>query len=229
MNHVWNYSPIWEYREAIIQGVGGTLMLTLLSCVIGTVLGLTLALALVRGRSWSKWAITVFIELFRACPPLVLLLWAYYLLPAVTGIGFSAMVTAVVSFTLVFACFAADIFRGAIESIPRATLDSGRAIGMRGTTLIRRIIVPEVFRRSLPALNAQTVGMLKMSSLASVIAVGELTYTAQLILVQRPLPFEIYTATAGIYVLMILPLVVLLRWVERQPWCAMNPVSHASS
>lgn len=204
-----------------------TLMLTFLSCVVGTLFGLAIALGLVRRNPSIRHPLTLFVEVARACPPLVLLIWAFYLVPTLSGVSLSATATAMLVFTVVFAVFAADVFRGAIEAIPRALLDSGRVLGMPRITLLRRIIVPEVFRRSLPALNGQAVGLLKMSSLASVISVHELTYSAQLILAQRPLPFEIYTVTAGAYCLLVLPMVLLLRWVERQAWCALNPSSHA--
>ncbi len=93
-------------------------------------------------------------------------------------------------------------------------------------TLLRRITIPEISRRSLPALNALSVGTLKMSSLASVIAVSELTYSAQWIITLRPKTLEVYTAVAVAYVVLIVPLVILLRYIEERPWCALNPVSH---
>ncbi len=204
-----------------------TFFLTLVSCALGAMLGLVIAIGL-SSQHWStRHSMTVVVELIRACPPLVLLIWAYYLMPAMTGIGLSSTSTTIIVFTAIFAAFSADIFRGSIESIPRATLDSGRALGMSKQLLIRRIFVPEVFRRSFPSVNSLIVSTLKMSSLASVIAVQELTYSAQLILAQRPRPFEIYTATAAAYCLVIFPIVFILRWVERQHWCSLNPTSHA--
>lgn|GEM_PF-183367 len=227
MNYTWDFSPVWEYRSAILRGAVTTLTLTIFSCGAGTLIAVPVSLGLTSERAWLRLLTTTVVELWRACPPLVLLLWAFYLLPVATGFGFSPYTTAVICFTAIYACFAADIFRGAISSVPRLTLDSGRALGMNRSTLLRRIIIPDVFRRSLPALNALSVGTLKMSSLASVIAVAELTYSAQWILTFRPKTLEIYTAAAAAYVLLIVPLVIVLRYVEGRPWCALNPVSHA--
>lgn len=226
MNYTWDFSPVWEHRATIVNGAVTTFTLTILTCGAGTVLAIPTALGLTSARTWLQLPVTTIVELWRACPPLVLLLWAYYLLPVATGYGFSAYTTAVICFTAIFACFAADIFRGAILSIPRMTFDSGRALGMNRLTLFKRITVPEVFRRSLPALNALSVGTLKMSSLASVISVAELTYSAQWIITLRPKTLEIYTAAAVAYVILIVPLVVLLRYIEESPWCALNPVSN---
>jgi polar amino acid transport system permease protein len=226
VNYAWNFAPVWEHWRAILNGATTTLTLTVLTCVAGTALGIPIALGLASRRLWLRFSSTVAVELCRACPPLVLLLWAYYVLPVMTGHGFSAYITAVICFTAIFASFAADIFRGAIGSIPRATLDSGRALGMDRFTLFKRVTIPEVFRRSLPALNALCVGTLKMSSLASVIAVAELTYSAQWIITVRPKSLEIYTAAAIAYIALIIPLVLLLRFIEGRSWCAVNPISH---
>jgi polar amino acid transport system permease protein len=226
MNYTWDFSPIWEYRAVIGDGLVTTLVLTLFSCSLGALLGLLVSLALVSKAKGVRVVTTVSVEAIRACPPLVLLIWAYYLLPVLTGFALSAMATTAIVFILVFAAFSADVYRGSIETIPRATLDSARSLGMSKKLLSRRVLIPELARRSFPALNALVVSTLKMSSLASVIAVHELTYSAQLILAQRPRPFEIYTATAAAYAVLVIPLVFFLRWAERQPRLSLNPVSH---
>lgn len=227
MHHTWDFSPVWAYRAVILDGLVTTLGLTVISCGIGAVVGLLLALALIARASLLRITFTLLVEGVRACPPLVLLIWMYYLLPVLTGLALSAMATTLTVFTLVFAAFSADVYRGSMEAIPQATLDSARSIGMTRRLIAKRVILPELTRRSFPALNALIVSTLKMSSLASVIAVHELTYSAQLILTQRPRPFEIYTATAGAYATLVIPLVFVLRWIERQPWCSLNPTSHA--
>lgn len=227
MQVTWDFSPVWEYRAVIAHGLLTSFVLTLAACVAGTLAGLGLSLLLVAQRPHVRRCATAVVELLRACPPLVLLIWTYYLLPALTTFAPSSIATAFLVFTIVFAVFAADVFRGSIEAIPVATIDSARSLGMDRRLLARRVIIPEVARRSFPALNALVVSTLKMSSLASVIAVPELTYAAQLILAQRPRAFEIYTATAVAYAIAVLPTVVALRWLERLPTFALNPTSHA--
>jgi polar amino acid transport system permease protein len=225
MQHIWDFSPIWENFDAILDGLRVTFLLTLLSCSIGAVAGLGAAVGLT-SKTWTSRLLTAFVELIRACPPLVMLIWMYYLLPSMTGVGLSPFSTATIVFALTFAAFSADVFRGSIEAIPPQTLESGITLGMSRSTVIRRVLIPEVFRRSFPAVNALVVSTLKMSSLASVIAVNELTYNAALILQLRPRPFEVYTAIAVAYCSVILPIVFFLRWLERQPWLSIHPSSN---
>lgn len=228
MGHEWDFRPVWDYREVVLSGLATTFILTVISCGTGALGGLLLALGLVSRVEAAKRSTTILVEAVRACPPLVLLIWAYYLLPTLTGFSFSALTTTIIVFVVVFAAFSADVYRGSIESIPKATLDSARALGMNRKLVARRVLLPELARRSFPALNALIVSTLKMSSLASVIAVHELTYSAHLILIQRPRPFEIYTATAVAYAALVIPVVLVLRWIERQPWCSLNPASHVN-
>jgi polar amino acid transport system permease protein len=228
MRHVWDFSPVWQYRHVIIDGMVTTLALSLVACALGALLGLFVAAPLVSRNVAMRLSATALVEGIRACPPLVLLIWTYYLVPVLFGVSFSALTTATVVFTIVFMAFAADVYRGSVIAIPKATFDSARSIGMSKRGIYRRVILPELLRRSLPTLNALAVSTLKMSSLASVIAVHELTYSAQLILIQRPRPFELYTATAAAYALLILPIVFALRWIEHQPWCSLNPTKHAT-
>lgn len=227
MRHIWDFSPVWEHRGVILDGMAMTLALSLASCALGAVLGFVVAIALASRRRALRLTATIPVEAVRLCPPLVLLIWAYYLAPVLLGVSLSATSTAMIVFTVVFTAFAADVYRGSVEAIPRSTLDSARSIGMQQQLLYRRVIFPEVVRRSIPTLNALVVSTLKMSSLASIIAVHELTYSAQLILIRRPRPFELYTATAIAYMLLLIPLVFALRWLERLPWCSLNPISHA--
>lgn len=210
---------------AIAAGIGVTLGLTLLSCGPGLLAGLAIALALVAPIKSVARTATVLVESLRAIPPLVLLIWLYYVPPTLTGVALGGASTATIAFGMVFSAFAADVFRGSIQAIPEAALDSGRALGMTRSLLLRRVVIPETARRSIPALNALIVSTLKMSSLASVIAVPEITYRMQLILADRPRPIEVYSMMAIAYVATVLPIVLLLRWAERQDWCSLNPTS----
>jgi polar amino acid transport system permease protein len=225
MPHVWDFSPVWDHFPVILEGLRVTFLLTLVSCAVGAVVGLVTSIGLTARRSLISVPITAVVELVRACPPLVMLIWAYYMLPTLTGVGFSSFATAAFVFAITFAAFSADIFRGSIEAIPPATRDSALALGMTRAMVLRRVVIPEVFRRSFPAVNALVVSTLKMSSLASVIAVGDLMYNASLILALRSRPFEIYTAIAAAYIVVIFPIVFALRWLESRPWSAVFPKS----
>lgn len=184
------------------------------------------ALAMPRDKV-AFWFLTGFVELVRAVPPLVWLVWIYFALPLILDVTLDALTSALIVFIFYYAAFAADIFRGAIAAIPISTIEAGLAIGMTEKTVRYRVTLTEIMRRSFASLNAQTIGLLKMSSLASIIAVPELTYSFQIILIKRPLPYEVYTGMALAYIMLIFPTVWFLRWIEGKPAFQLNPVSNA--
>jgi polar amino acid transport system permease protein len=222
----WDFSPIWQYHDVIIRGLGVTFLITILSSIAGLVIGIVIALLLSSRLKTVSVVTTVFTEFFRACPPLVLLLMTYYLLPTVTGVGVSSFNTALIVFSLYFAAFSGDILRSNIASIQPGAIRSYAALGLSRSQVVSRFIIPEILRRSFGALNALFISNLKMSSLASVIAVQELTYAGTLILAQRPRPFEIYIAMAAAYIAIIVPLVGLLRLVEQSRYFSYAPRSN---
>lgn len=223
-----NFEALAPFTDSILLGLIYTLVLTIVPTIFGTVIGLLLAPLLNKTKtSASFWLVTSVVEIIRAVPPLVWLVWVYFALPMLLDIRLNALTAALVVFAAYYSAFAADIFRGAIAAIPQATIDSALALGMNSKTLLRRVTLTEIFRRSFAALNGQTIGLLKMSSLASVIAVPELTYSFQIILVKRPLPFEVYTGMALAYILLIFPIVWILRRIEASRSFQLNPVSGA--
>lgn len=222
------YATLLPFWDSIARGLIYTILLTVIPTVVGSALGVLLAMLLATGRhSPAFWLVTALVEVIRGVPPLVWLVWVYFALPILLDIRFDALTAALLVFTAIYAAFSADIFRGAIAAIPKSTVDSALALGMTRGVVARRVTLTEVMRRSFAALNGQTVGLLKMSSLASIIAVPELTYSFQLILIRRPAPFEIYTGMAAAYCALVFPTVWFLRRIESSRHFTLNPVSGA--
>lgn len=223
-----NFEALAPFSDSILTGLIYTALLTIVPTILGTLVGMVLAPALAMPKTRAPfWIVTGFVELVRAVPPLVWLVWIYFALPLMLGITLDALTSALIVFTLLYAAFAADIFRGAIAAIPNSTIEAALAIGMTEKTVLYRVTLSEIMRRSFAALNAQTIGLLKMSSLASIIAVPELTYSFQIILIKKPLPYEVYTGMALAYIALIFPTVWMLRWIEQKPTFQLNPVSNA--
>lgn len=223
-----NLSILEPFVSSIVNGLKVTLYLTMVSVILGTVFGMALSTCLDKSRStFLRYPATVFVEVVRAVPPLVWLIWVYFVLPLLINVRLDATFSAGIVFTVIYAAFSADVFRGARDAIPRGTTESALALGMDDQQIHRRVIITEIIRRSFPALNGQAVGLLKMSSLASVIAVPELTYAFQIIISRRPIPFEVYTGMALAYCAVIFPLVWLLRYIEAQEHFTLEPKSHA--
>lgn len=215
MHYEWDFRVIWEYRNALLSGLAMSVILSTLSIVIGTMISIPVALALVSSNRWGRPIAAAIVLTVRSLPLLVALIFAHYLLPVVTGVNQPAFLTALIVFTANITAFAADVLRGGISAIPAEHTDAGTALGMTRPTIIRRIILPETFRRSLPALIALYISLFKYSSLASVISVAELLRTADLIVVERFKPLEIYLAVAGLYMAVIIPMGYAAQRLER--------------
>lgn len=202
----WNLSLLWEYREAFFQGLLMTAFLTVSSIVggmlVGCPLGILLSTSAPRLRP-LRWMIVVYSAIFGWMPVLVLLIWLYYVIPFATGFRPSALVVSVVALALNLSAFVADIVRGAILQVSTEDLDAARAVGMSFKVRLRRIVLPEVMRTSLPALVALYINQLKWTTVASLIGVQELLHTADTVMIRTYRSLEAYTAIALIYLVVI--------------------------
>ena len=214
MNYDWNFGRLMPYVEAFAKGTLLTLSLTAFVVVIGTVLGILLGLIL--RKQTSRLIIYPIIDVLRALPPLVLILFMYYLLTRqVIGVTVPAYWVCVIAMSLNLSAFTSDLVRAAIENVPRDVLDSGRALGMTEPQLTRYIVLPRVIREIIPGMTMLYIGMLKMSSLASVINVREVVNTAQTIISDISRSLEAWTIVGLIYIALVVPATYGARAIER--------------
>jgi ABC-type amino acid transport system permease subunit len=162
--------------------------------------------------------ISIYNAVFGWLPVLVLLVWMYYLLPSAFGYRPSAVVVSVVALSLNLSAFVADVVRGAIARVSIDDIEAARAIGMKPSLRLRRVILPEVIRNSLPALVALYINQLKWTSLASVIGVEELLHTADTIMIHTYRALEAYTAIAVIYLGIVGLLNAVYVTLQRHPF-----------
>lgn len=213
MNYDWNFARILPYWRAFLSGTATTLELTAFVILLGTFLGVLVGLAL--HRSPARLVIYPIIDVVRALPPLVLILFMYYLLTRqIIGTTVQAFWVYVIAMALNLAAFTADIVRAAIENVPDGAIDAGRALGMSQRQVTRHIVLPHVLRETIPAMTVLYIGMLKMSSLASVINVREVVYTAQTVIADIARSLEAWAVVAGIYVVLVIPSTFAARRIE---------------
>lgn len=156
------------------------------------------------------------VDIVRALPPLVLLLFLYFLLTQqVIGTTFSAYSVAVIAFSLNLAAFTCDVVRAAIDNVPKGAIDAGRALALSPRQLARYIVLPHVAREILPAMTVLYIGILKMSSLASVINVREVVYAAQTVIADISRSLEAWIVVGCIYIALVLPATFGARRIER--------------
>ncbi len=157
-----------------------------------------------------------YVEIVRAVPILVLILWVYYGLPALSGITLNVFWAGVLALALSDSAFQAEIFRAGIQSIARGQYEAAQSISLNYRDTMRYVILPQAIRRILPALGNQLVYMMKMSSLVSIIGLQELTRKANELVVSEYRPLEIYTVLVLEYLVLILIVSAGVRWLERR-------------
>lgn len=216
MKYEWSFHFLWQYQALIVKGIGVTLGFTILTVVLGLLVGMVIALGRMTKRRWLAAPLVALVELFRCTPVLVQLIWVYYALPVLIGLELSPAEAAIITLALYGGAFYAEIIRGGIVSIELGQWDAGHALGLRTWQLMLKIILPQAMRRMLPPLVNQSIMQLKNTSLVSVLAVPDILYQGQLITSATYRPLETYTMVALVYFAILYPLTWLATQMERK-------------
>ena len=200
----------------LVDGLQWTVLLSLTAISVSIVIGLLIALPGLSRKRSLVWTNRLYVELVRAVPILVLILWVYYGLPQVAELSISVFWAGVIALAVSDSAFQAEIFRAGIQSINRGQYEAAQSISLSYTDTMRFVILPQAIKRILPALGNQLVYMLKMSSLVSVIGMQELTRRANELVVNEYRPLEIYTVLILEYLALILIVSAGVRWLEHK-------------
>ena len=157
-----------------------------------------------------------YVEFFRNLPLILVVFWAFYVLPILTGLGLPPLATGLAALALNVTAYNAETFRAGINSIRRGQVEAAMALGMNRVQALRRVVVPQALRRILPVLASTWVSLFKDTSLVSVIAVTELAYVSMQIRAQSFRVLEMLTAMAAIYWLLGYPQAKLVDWIQRR-------------
>ncbi len=206
----------WTNLSFLLSGLKYTVLLSLTAIVISVTVGLLVALPGLSARPWLRRMSRSYVEVVRAVPILVLILWVYYGLPQLSGITLSVFWAGVLALALSDSAFEAEIFRAGIQSVAKGQYEAAWSVSLSYRDTMRYVILPQAIRRILPALGNQLVYMLKMSSLVSVIGMQELTRKANELVVTEYRPLEIYTVLVLEYLVLILIVSAGVRWLERR-------------
>ena len=206
----------WRNLLFLVDGLYFTIGLSVTAILISIVLGLLIALPGLAARRVPRAINRTYVELVRAVPILVLILWVYYGLPQIAAISISVFWAGVIALAISDSAFQAEIFRAGIQSVDRGQYEAAHSISLNYRDTMRYVILPQAIKRILPALGNQLVYMLKMSSLVSVIGMQELTRRANELVVTEYRPLEIYTVLVLEYLVVILIVSAGVRWLERR-------------
>ena len=200
----------------LLSGLTTTIYISVVSIIISAILGFIVAIPSLAKSKFLTYINIGYVEIVRAVPLLVLILWIYYGLPIMTGISFSPFVSGIIALAISESAFQAEIFRAGINSIKKSQWEAGSSLGLSFFKRLRLVILPQAIKNILPALGNQFVYVLKMSSLVSIIGIGDLTRKANELVVSTYRPLEIYTFLIFEYLILILVVSYFVRKLERK-------------
>ena len=210
----WDFTTLWKYRTLLISGLGYTLLFTVLCVVLGLFFGVVSGLGRLSSNPLIAGPFRAYVEVFRCTPVLVQLVWFYYALPVLSGIEMSAPVAATLCLSLYGGAFYSEIVRGGIISTDVGQTEAGKALGMTRFQVLRRVVLPQAFKKMVPPLMSQSIMQLKNTSLLSTLAVPDLLYQGQVIAHDTYRPLEVYTFIAVAYFAVLLPVTLWSKRME---------------
>lgn len=200
----WDWSGFQDYlfNEFLFYGVLTTIGLTVASIIGGLALGVVIALMRMSPLKLVTWFAQFYIWIFRGTPLLVQLLIIYTGLPLAIGVRFSVLEAALLGLILNEAAYLAEIIRSGILAVPQGQTNAGKALGLTPAQVMRYIVMPQAARIVIPPLGNSVNGLLKTTSITSVISMEELLRRTQILIQEKFLVLELFAVAAVYYLIL---------------------------
>lgn len=223
----WLYFLIGQYPQGPLGGLALTVLLAAAALLLALPLGLLLGLARVSPRRALRWPVTALVVVVRALPLLMVIFWAYFFLPALTGHKtdqFTTMLAALVVFDSVYL---AEIVRAGILGLPRGQYEAARASGLGHARAMRLVVLPQALRHMLPSLINQFIATIKATSLGYIIGLNEVSFiSAQINTQALTHAAEVYSALGLSYFVLCFALSRLAYALEQR--LSRRPAHHGA-
>lgn len=217
----------WPEFLFLLGAMRWTIVLSLIAFIGGGIGGIVLAIARTSSYSVARWLAAAYIGLIQGTPVLMQLFIAYYGLAVLTGLRIDPWPAVTLAFTLYAAAFLGEIWRGAIEAIPRQQWEAAAAIPLAPAAQLRHVILPQAFRIAIPPTVGFLVQLIKGTSIASIIGFVELTRAGQLIVNVTFQPMVVYPIIAALYFALCWPLSLAALRLERRIDAALGIKQHS--
>ena len=212
----WVYLLLGTFPEGPPGGALLTLILSATSGIASALLGLVLGIALVVSRGWASQLLHGVLGFLRAIPVLMLIFWIYFLLPMLLGMDVPGTVSAVCALSLIGGAYLAHGVAAGIRAIAQGQWDAGSALGMSRWQVLRWVVLPQALSAMLPSFVNQWVTLIKDSSLAYIVGVGELSFLSTQVNARLMVhPAEVFLLVGAVYWLLC-SVLNLLAWAMTQ-------------
>jgi aspartate/glutamate/glutamine transport system permease protein len=184
----------------LLGGLGVTIELAAISIAISFVIGMFLALGRLSRIPWLRIPATFYIEVMRALPLLLVIVYTYFALPHALNLKIPPFVAGVIAMSAFTSSLVAEIIRAGILAVPRGIVEAAESQGFGGTAIMRMVVLPIALRNMMPALVSQFVTLLKDTSLTAIITIPELLGRAQIVFAAPPFqPLPVFALVAVMY------------------------------
>ena len=211
----FDWGSVWYAAPYMLKGAVITLEISICALALATLVGLVFGLISASELTLLKPMIRAYVYFVRGTPALVQIFLVYFALPKI-GLELSPFASGVVALAFNSAGFISEIVRAGLQSIDHGQTEAALSIGMTNRQSIMFILLPQSLRRITPPLTNEIITLVKSSSLLSVISISELTRSAQVIIAERFVPFELFAELAVFYLIMISVLSWFSEFVEKR-------------
>jgi polar amino acid transport system permease protein len=211
-----NFNFVWKYADKLWWGLALSVQLAFVSILVGCVIGLARALAPTGGNPWTRGAVATYVEFIRNVPLLLLVYLVFYGIPSAGGFAYDATTSFVATLAIYSGAYLVEVFRAGLDAVPKGVIDAGKAIGLTPWQRFVELRLPIMLRVVLPSLSNAFISLFKDTSLASVIAVPELTYGANWIKTNTFRQVEVWLVVWPIYLVTGWAILAALRQLERR-------------
>jgi His/Glu/Gln/Arg/opine family amino acid ABC transporter permease subunit len=212
-----------NFKFLIVQGligigpfIGGTLRLAIPAIILGFVLGVFIGLARLATAAWIRVPATMYVELFRGVPLVMVIFWIWIIVPQVLRLPIPEYGVALTAFVIFEAAYFGEIVRAGVQSVARGQVEAATALGMTATKTMAYVVLPQALKNMVPSLVTQMIVLFKDTSLASIIGYVDLTKAAQIVNNREIKPFELYLFIAVVYWICTYSMSVMARRLERR-------------
>ncbi len=212
MRVAFDFLSILAEWPMLLKGVAWTLGLTVVSAVIGVVVGVACAWARTYGAAWLKFVTGTYVELIRNTPFIVQLFFVFFGLPA-AGVKLSPEVASIIAMVINLGAYATEIIRAGIEATPKGQIEAAQSLALNRTQIFMRVVVPPALRKVWPSLVSQIIIVMLGSAVCGQISTQELSYAANLIQSRNFRAFEAFIVATAIYLALSIGVRKLLNWL----------------
>jgi His/Glu/Gln/Arg/opine family amino acid ABC transporter permease subunit len=210
----YDWGLVWRFRGDLLHGLLTAGEVAIVALLLSIVAGLILALMRM-GPKPLAWIATAYINVFRGVPALVSVIWVYFGLSLLLGVSFTVFQAGVIALTLLYGAFIAEIYRAALEAVPRGQHEAGMALGMHPIRIFFSVRLPQATKIATPNIGSMFIGMVKDTSTFTVIGLVEVVRVTQNLNSTYFQPFVLYTAAAVLYVAAAFLIDFVFRLIEK--------------